>query len=351
MTDMNSLEAAAILIVLLFAPVMLAPVERNLEACFFALGIIAVTLGGLWEWQLARHAATEPIPITIAVIVAGSLFGLTRERLDRGFVRMRAAMPRSILTALTIFTIGILSSVITAIIAALLLVEMAGLLRLGQNMRGQDKRDQDKRDRVVIIGCFAIGFGSALTPLGGPLATLAASALKLPFTGLFNLLIPYALPGIVAMSILSGVIARGEYSGGADTRVAVGEDTGQALVQGLKVFAFVAGLVLVSEAYAPLARRYVTMLGADALFWANITSAALDNTTLVALEFHDMDLDRAREALISLLIAGGMLIPGNIPNIISAGVLRIGSGVWARTGVPLGLLMLGIYFAVLKFLR
>jgi predicted cation transporter len=338
---MNSLEAAAILIVLLFAPVMLAPVERNLEACFFALGIIAVTLGGLWGWQLAIHAATEPIPITIAVIVAGSLFGLTRERLDRGFVRMRAAMPRSILTALTIFTIGMLSSVITAIIAALLLVEMAGLLRL----------EPDKRDHVVIIGCFAIGFGSALTPLGGPLATLAASALKLPFAGLFNLLVPYALPGIVAMSILSGVIARGEYGDAVDGRVAVREDTRQALAQGLKVFAFVAGLVLISEAYAPLARRYVTMLGGDALFWANITSAALDNTTLVALEFHDLDIDRAREALISLLIAGGMLIPGNIPNIVSAGVLRIGSGVWARTGVPLGLLTLGIYFAVLKFLR
>jgi predicted cation transporter len=343
---MNSVEAATILIVLLFAPVMLAPVERNLEACFFLLGIIAVTLGGLWGWQLARHAATEPIPITIAVIVAGSLFGFTRERLDRWFVRMRAAMPRSILTALTIFTIAILSSVITAIIAALLLVEMAGLLRLGQ-----DKRDQDKRDHVVIIGCFAIGLGSALTPLGGPLATLAASSLRLPFMGLFKLLIPYVLPGIVAMSLLSGAIARGEYDDAVDVRVAVREDSRQALVQGLKVFAFVAGLVLISEAYAPLARRYVTMLGGDALFWANITSAALDNTTLVALEFHGMDIDRAREALISLLIAGGMLIPGNIPNIVSAGVLRIGSGVWARTGVPLGLLMLGIYFAVLRFLR
>jgi predicted cation transporter len=338
---MNSLEAAAILIILLFAPVMLAPVERNLEACFFALGIIAVTLGGLWGWQLARRAATEPIPITIAVIVAGSLFGLTRERLDRRFVRMRAAMPRSILTALTIFTIGMLSSVITAIIAALLLVEMAGLLRLGP----------DKRDHVVIIGCFAIGFGSALTPLGGPLATLAASALGLPFVGLFDLLIPYVLPGIVAMSILSGVIARGEYGDAVAARVAVKENTGQALVQGLKVFAFVAGLVLISEAYAPLARRYLTMLGGDALYWANMTSAALDNTTLVALEFHDLDIDRAREALISLLIAGGMLIPGNIPNIVTAGVLGIGSGVWARRGVPLGLLMLGIYFAVLKFLR
>src|SRR5260370_10125852 len=117
---MNSFEATAILIILLFAPFILAPVERNLEACFFALGIIAVTLGGLWGWQLARHAATEPIPITIAVILAGSLFALTRERLDRGFVRMRAAMPRAILTVLTIFTIGYLSGVVTPIRQTLL---------------------------------------------------------------------------------------------------------------------------------------------------------------------------------------------------------------------------------------
>jgi predicted cation transporter len=39
-----------------------------------------------------------------------------------------------------------------------------------------------------------------------------------------------------------------------------------------------------------------------------------------------------------------------IPNIVSAGALRIGSVAWAKVGVPMGLLMLGIYFAVIKFL-
>jgi predicted cation transporter len=56
----------------------------------------------------------------------------------------------------------------------------------------------------------------------------------------------------------------------------------------------------------------------------------------------------AREAILALLISGGMLIPGNIPNVVSAGALRIGSTEWARVGVPMGLVLMGIYFAVIK---
>jgi predicted cation transporter len=33
---------------------------------------------------------------------------------------------------------------------------------------------------------------------------------------------------------------------------------------------------------------------------------------------------------------------------VSAGALRIGSASWAKIGVPMGLIMLGIYFAVIK---
>jgi predicted cation transporter len=51
-----------------------------------------------------------------------------------------------------------------------------------------------------------------------------------------------------------------------------------------------------------------------------------------------------------LLISGGMLIPGNIPNIIAAGKLKIRSRTWARYGVPLGLVLLVVYFAILFLL-
>jgi predicted cation transporter len=48
-----------------------------------------------------------------------------------------------------------------------------------------------------------------------------------------------------------------------------------------------------------------------------------------------------------LIIAGGMLIPGNIPNIISAGKLGISSREWARLGVPLGVATMIVYFLIL----
>jgi predicted cation transporter len=48
------------------------------------------------------------------------------------------------------------------------------------------------------------------------------------------------------------------------------------------------------------------------------------------------------------LIAGGMLIPGNIPNIIAAGKLHIKSREWARFGVPLGAALMLVFFLVLE---
>jgi len=54
-----------------------------------------------------------------------------------------------------------------------------------------------------------------------------------------------------------------------------------------------------------------------------------------------------RAVLMGLLISGGMLIPGNIPNIISANKLGIRSRTWARWGVPLGLALLVLYFVIL----
>jgi predicted cation transporter len=47
------------------------------------------------------------------------------------------------------------------------------------------------------------------------------------------------------------------------------------------------------------------------------------------------------------LIAGGMLVPGNIPNIICANKLAIKSREWARVGVPLGLGLMGSVFVAL----
>jgi predicted cation transporter len=336
---MNTPSAIVILVLLFFGPLMFEFIECNIEAYFFVLGLTCVVLVGILDWHVARKAATEPIPISIAVVAAGLLFGWTRTRFDLVFARLRGRLSRPLLAALAVFIIGLISSCITAIVAALILVETIGLLHL----------ERARQADLAIAGCFSIGLGAALTPVGEPLSTLAASALHLHFFGLFDLLAPYILPGVLMCAVLAGFFARGDYDL-ASPPIKVQETTLTVVITGAKVFAFVAGLVMISEAFAPLASRYVNRLGSDTLYWANMTSAVLDNATLVALEVHHMELHRAREAIIALLLSGGMLIPGNIPNIITAGALNIRTARWAKLGIPLGLVMLGIYFAALKLL-
>jgi predicted cation transporter len=333
---MNLPEAIVILVLLLVGPLAIHAIERNLELYILTIGAVATLLGRGFSRELVIDALREPVLITVAVVVAGLAFGYSRARLDRIFGRLRRRISRPVLTALAVFIVASVSSIITAIVAALVLVEMIGLLHLAGSARVN----------VTVAACFAIGLGAAMTPIGEPLSTLAAAALKLGFFGLFDLLAPWVMPGIAATAILAGYFARGDYHdapAGAHAR----ESALAAFIQGLRVYGFIAGLILVSAAYAPMAERFVPMLSDAALYWLNTLSAVLDNATLVALEVHQMSLERARDVIIALLLSGGMMIPGNIPNIVSAGALRIGSGAWARVGIPLGIALLGIYFAVL----
>jgi predicted cation transporter len=336
---MNHASAAIILVLLLFGPLAIAKIEHDIELYCLALGVLATILGTGFTRELISEALHEPVAISVAVMVAALLFGWTRRRLDRVFNRLRKRVSRPVLTAASVFAIASISSVITAIVAALVLVEVMGLLHFAR----------DKRVRVTVAGCFAIGLGASLTPLGEPLSTLAARALDLGFFGLFHLLAPWVFPGVLVSSIVAGAFARGEYDE-APAGAHVRQSYTAIFVQAAKVFAFIAGLVLISSAYGPIANEYVSKMSNDLLFWANTVSAALDNATLVALEVHRMTIPRAREAILALLVSGGMLIPGNIPNIVSAGALRIGSAAWAKIGLPMGLVMLGIYFAVIKLL-
>jgi predicted cation transporter len=359
---MNHVSALVILLLLLFGPLAISSIEHNIEIYCLGLGVLATFLGTGFTWGLIVEALHEPVAISIAVIVAALLFGWSGAWLERIFGRLRRRVSRPLLSGLAVFVVAITSSVITAIVAALVLVQVIAMLHF----------ERDKSVRVTVAGCFAIGMGAALTPLGEPLSTLAARALHLGFFGLFELLAPWVLPGVIASSIVAGVFARGEYDDAhavdqvrrsnaenpdaenlADTENLANPKNlayAEILVQAGKVFAFIAGLVLISDAYAPIANEYVARMSNDLLFWANTVSAALDNATLVALEVHKMTLPRAREAILALLVSGGMLIPGNIPNIVSAGALKIGSADWAKVGVPMGLILLGIYFAVLKAL-
>ena len=96
-----------------------------------------------------------------------------------------------------IAVLGLFSSVMSAILAAIILVEMVNAMPLSR---------KSKID-LTIIACFSIGLGAALTPLGEPLSTIAISKLSgapyhAGFGFLFNMLGLYILPGILAYGII-----------------------------------------------------------------------------------------------------------------------------------------------------
>jgi len=134
----------------------------------------------------------------------------------------------------------------------------------------------------------------------------------------------------------------------------VPEDTGKSLgveekeeklsavfVRGAKVYIFVMALIFLGAGFKPLIDAYIITLPSQMLFWVNMVSAILDNATLAAAEIGPtLNEAQIKSALLGLLIAGGMLIPGNIPNIIAAHSLRIKSTEWAKLGGPIGLVFM-----------
>ena len=341
------LTGLAVLIgAVLILPLSSRKVEEELEAFLWAMGLIAVTVSGRWSLHLCGQALLEPVNITLAVLLAGFLFRLARPHLRRaadrlvGLVGLRATM------AGAVFLLGVSSGAITAIIAALVLSEAAAALRL----------DRAGRTRFVVCACYAIGLGAALTPLGEPLSTIVVAKLKGPphfadFTYLARLLGWWIVPGIALCAGLSAVKAQPSGAGPQALAEGAPETSGGVLLRAGKTYIFVMALVLLGAGLAPLAERTLAVAPGWAIFWLNSVSAVIDNATLAAAEIVPaMDARRIVFALLGMLISGGMLIPGNIPNIICAGKLGIRSREWAAAAVPMGLAMMAGCFALLLFL-
>ncbi|NLO92549.1 MAG: DUF1646 family protein, partial [Elusimicrobia bacterium] len=242
-----------------------------------------------------------------------------------------------------VLVLGLASSVITAIIAALVLCEVVTSLKL----------DRKTELYLVVYACFAIGLGAALTPIGEPLSTIVVSKLKGPphnagFGYLFGLVGLWVVPGVLLLAFMAARRMRSVEAGHAGMRQDQNETSSTVIIRAAKVYIFVMALVLLGAGLKPLAEMTVAKLCAWQLYWLNIVSAALDNATLAAAEIvPDMVRDKITAILMGLLVSGGMLIPGNIPNIISASKLNIRSREWAGAAVPLGLAMMAAYFFIL----
>src|SRR6516165_3234841 len=323
----------------LLGPVLIKQVEQNLEIFFLGAGAVASATTGQWGRSLLHAAVTEPIPLTVAVLVFGVIARLLRPFLDRAVARLvRSVAPRWIYFALIIL-LGLFSSVITAVIAALILVEAIAVLKL----------DRHSETAAVVLACFAIGLGAALTPVGEPLGTIAIAALKADFWYLVRLLGPLVVAGILIVGAVSLFLpARYGHSLKADAHIESWMEIG---LRAAKVYVFVAGLVALSWGLRPLVDEYISRMPQWALFWINSVSAIVDNATLTAAEIGpSLAPAQQRAVLMGLLISGGMLIPGNIPNIVAAGRLGISSREWARVGLIAGLPLMILCFGVLHWL-
>jgi predicted cation transporter len=331
----------------LLLPFLSKRVEEALEAFLLIMGLASVTISKNWNWHLIQEAVHEPIKITVAVFAAGLIFRAVRRKMRtwvRDFLKKFGYGP---LLFLLTAGLGLLSSLITAIIAALILSEVMTILKLPRK----------NEIKIVVIVCFAIGFGSALTPIGEPLATIAVSKLKEPpYNADFLFLVRLLGLWVIPPTILLGVWAMRYGHHTEKTMAGLTEDRPENIrdvaARAFKVYVFVMALVFLGAGFAPVVDQYLIHTPAPVLYWINIVSAALDNATIAAAEISPrMDLEHIQFLLLGLLISGGMLIPGNIPNIVCASKLSIKSKEWAALGMPLGLFLMVFYFALIMFLR
>lgn len=330
-----------ILFLVFILPFLVKAIEENLEVFLFIMGFSAAFVSGALNPELIDKALRDPLKITFAVLGAGLLFKWMKGPLEQVVTRVSQSMPQRLFFAIIVIVLGLLSSMITAIIASLILVIIVTILQL----------ERAAAIRLVIIACFSIGLGAALTPIGEPLSTIIISKLDEDFFYLIKLVGREVVLGIIMMGMTAALFVNPEQKSKKPSQQKSGESYGEIFIRTGKVYLFVMGLTLLGKGLDPLINTFLLGLDAKLLYWLNMSSAVLDNATLAAAEIsNSMDRETIKAILLGLIVSGGMLIPGNIPNIISAGKLNITSTEWARFGLPFGLIAMSIYFFAVFFI-
>ncbi|MCJ7840875.1 DUF1646 domain-containing protein [Lederbergia sp. NSJ-179] len=327
-------------------------VERNLEVFLFIMGVLSVIVSRVMDWDLMKEALLHPINITIAVLVAGLLFRWFKTPIEKGIASVSNAIDFRLFIALLVIVLGLLSSLITAIVAAVILVSVISVLKL----------DRQSEIKLVILACYAIGMGAVLTPIGEPLSTIVVGSLNESFLYLLRLVGIYVIPGVIVFGILAAWMIKPKDNSdknanhdNSDIQTETNEDSlagkesyAEIIVRSLKIYIFVMALTFLGAGFQPFIEKFLLDMSPLALYWINMISAVLDNATLAAAEISPaMSEPTIKAILLGLLISGGMLIPGNIPNIIAAGKLKITSLQYARFAFPVGLIAMAAYFVVI----
>jgi predicted cation transporter len=335
----------------LILPFITRRVEENLELFFLIMGVCAVSVAGLWNWELVIEAVKAPVvigsvPIGIfqVVLVFGLLIHFFNQAFCRGILFIASKLGWRLFTFLLILLLGIICSVVSVIVTAVLLSEIIAALPIHKM----------EKVKFAVVACFAMGLGAVLTPVGEPLSTIMVSKLAgAPFHADFFFPLRvfgiYVLPGILVIALFGAFfIGRGIDLKHFSHEVEYTESLKSVILRAIKVYFFVAALVLLGEGMKPLIVWYIVHVPSWILYWINMVSAILDNATLTAMEIGPtMALSQIIGIIMGLLIAGGMLIPGNIPNIVAAARLKINMKEWALIGVPIGLVIMAVYFIIM----
>jgi predicted cation transporter len=345
------LVAVALLVLVL--PFRVKRIEENLEAFFLVMGIIAVSISGLWGWELVKDALKSPVmigslPIGIfqVVLIFGLLIYYFNKPFANSIISLAGKLGPQIFIFLFIALLGLFSSIVSVIVTACILAEVIAALPFS-------KSDKVK---MTVVTCFAVGLGAGLTPLGEPLSTILVNKLAGPpydagFLFPLQKFGVYIIPGVIAIAIFGAMYIGRKVSLKSEAAVPEYSETLRgSVMRAVRVYIFIAALILLGEGMKPLMIWYLDKISPWGLYWINTLSAVLDNATLTAVEIGPtMALSQIISATMALLIAGGMLIPGNIPNIVAAGRLKINMKEWARIGVPMGVVIMVIYFIALVF--
>ena len=254
--DNNTLTFGLTIIfsVVLVGPFLNKWIESNLEIFLFVMGAVSATLSNAWTSEVIHEGFIAPINITLAVLVAGVLFHYTRRFLDRGMRRVLITVPLPAIVCAGIVILGLLSSIVSAIIAALLLVELITVLPLHRHAEVN----------LTIIACFAIGLGAALTPLGEPLSTIVVSKLSggpyhASFGYLARLLAPYVVPAVIALGIIGMFLVR-QVKDDIEATLAAEEEEeklSEVFTRAAKVYVFVMALIFLGAGFKPLIDAYL----------------------------------------------------------------------------------------------
>ena len=343
----------AITLMVLVLPFRVKKIGEHLEPFFLVMGIIAVSVSGLWSLGLVKEALKAPVmirslPLGIfqVVLIFGLLIYYFNKPFRNGIVSLADKLGPKLFLFLFIALLGLLSSVISVIVTAVILAEVVAVLPFSRN----------HKIKTVVVACFAAGLGAVLTPVGEPLSTILVNKLTGPpfNAGFFfpvDMFGMYVIPGVIALAVFGAIYIGRNISLQAEMVDARYTETLRGVImRAVKVFIFVAALILLGEGLKPLIVWYLDKISPWALYWINTISAVLDNATLTAVEIGPlMARFQILSAILGLLIAGGMLIPGNIPNIVAAERLKISMREWAVIGVPLGAVIMVIYFIALIF--